>query len=85
MTLGRVSLSWFFPRDASSKVRGRLRGMAGRHYYHVYNPAAALHNGSLRQVIEDDFAKIPQVLGKIRERDPVAAAAEPSAEQGTLF
>jgi DNA polymerase len=85
VTLGRFSLSWFFPRDAIGKVRGSLRQMGGRHYYHVYHPAAALHNGSLRQVIQEDFAKIPRVLEKLREGDPIAAAAPATVEQGRLF
>jgi DNA polymerase len=85
VTLGRFSLSWFFPRDSIGKVRGRLRQMGGRHYYHVYHPAAALHNGGLRQVIQDDFAKIPQALEKIRADGPVAAAVPTSVEQGRLF
>jgi len=85
VTLGRFSLSWFFPGDAIGKVRGSLRQMNGRHYYHVYHPAAALHNGSLRQVILDDFAKIPMALVKIREDQPVAAATPASVEQGKLF
>jgi DNA polymerase len=86
VTLGRFSLSWFFPRDSISKVRGRLRQMGGRHYYHLYHPAAALHNGSLRAVIQEDFTRIPQALDKIREREPVAvAAAEPHVEQARLF
>ncbi|MCH7483792.1 MAG: uracil-DNA glycosylase [Chloroflexi bacterium] len=85
VTLGRFSLSWFFPRDSIGKVRGSLRQMGGRHYYHVYHPAAALHNGNLRQVILDDFAKIPLTLEKIREGQPVAAAAPASVEQGRLF
>jgi DNA polymerase len=28
----------------------------------MYHPAAALHQGSLRQVIEDDFKKLPELL-----------------------
>ncbi len=85
VTLGRFSLSWFFPRDAIGKVRGSLRQMGGRHYYHVYHPAAALHNGNLRQVINDDFANIPRVLETIREDTPVVAAAPAPTEQGRLF
>ena len=68
-------------------MRGSLRQMGGRHYYHVYHPAAALHNGNLRQVIMDDFAKIPLALEKLRESEPVeaAVAVTPSVEQGRLF
>ncbi len=85
VTLGRFSLSWFFPRDAIGKVRGSLRQMGGRHYYHVYHPAAALHNGNLRQVIEDDFSKIPQALEELRQDEPVAAMPAAAVEQGRLF
>jgi DNA polymerase len=28
----------------------------------MYHPAAALHQGSLRKTIEDDFKKLPPVL-----------------------
>lgn len=31
----------------------------------LYHPAAALYNGSMRQTLIDDFAKIPQIIKKI--------------------
>ena len=88
VTLGRFSLTWFFPKDAISKVHGTLRRMGERHFMHIYHPAAALHAGNLRKVIIDDFSRIPAALEKVREsREPVgaAAAAQSSAEQGRLF
>jgi uracil-DNA glycosylase family 4 len=33
----------------------------------LFHPAAALYNGSMRQTLIDDFAKIPAVLEKIQE------------------
>lgn len=88
VTLGRFSMAWFFPKDSISKVHGTLRKLGNRHYYHVYHPAAALHAGNLRKVIQEDFAKIPAALAKVRESQMVAvgatAAAEPVA-QGRLF
>jgi DNA polymerase len=87
VTLGRFSMAWFFPKDSISKVHGTLRKLGNRHYYHVYHPAAALHAGNLRKVIQEDFAKIPAALAKARESQLVAvgaAAAEP-ASQGRLF
>lgn len=88
VTLGRFSMAWFFPKDSVSKVHGTLRRLGSRHYYHVYHPAAALHAGNLRKVIQEDFARIPAALAKARESDAVAvgaaAAAEPAA-QGRLF
>lgn len=91
ITLGRFSLSWFFPRDAISKVHGQLRQADGRFYMHMYHPAAALHAGNLRKVIEEDFAKIPLGLEKVRSlaAAPVTPAsfpeAEPATQQGRLF
>ena len=84
VTLGRYSLSWFYPRDSISKVHGAIRERDGIHYVHMYHPAAALHNGSLRKVIEEDFRKIAQALERAREAGAVAIA-QPAAEQGRLF
>jgi DNA polymerase len=33
-------------------------------YYPMYHPAAALHQGRLRQLIEADMLKIPQLLAQ---------------------
>lgn len=89
VTLGRFSMAWFFPRDAISKVHGKLRRLGNRHYYHVYHPAAALHAGNLRKVIQEDFSRIPAALEKARGSAPelvaVAAVAEPATTQGRLF
>ncbi len=100
VTLGRFSLAWFFPNDRIGKVHGQLRRLGEQHYMHIYHPAAALHAGNLRQVIVDDFSKIPAALAKVRENasasrsaapDPerelagVTAAASPSVEQMRLF
>jgi uracil-DNA glycosylase len=56
----------------------------------MYHPAAALHQGSLRRTIEEDFRKIPGFLEvALREQQPaletVAAPADPQPEQMKLF
>lgn len=35
----------------------------------LYHPAAALYNGSMRQTLVDDFAKLPLVLSKIGQAE----------------
>jgi uracil-DNA glycosylase len=30
----------------------------------LYHPAAALYNGSMREVLKDDFRKIPGIISK---------------------
>lgn len=85
VTLGRYSLAWFYPRDSISKVHGAIRERDGMHYMHMYHPAAALHNGSLRKVIEEDFRKIARALERARETSAASISQEPAAEQMRLF
>lgn len=84
VTLGRYSLSWFFPKDSISKVHGQFRARDGQHYLHMYHPAAALHAGNLRKVIEDDFRKLSKALAKAKEETGVLDE-QPAAEQMRLF
>ncbi|HEU4760335.1 MAG TPA: uracil-DNA glycosylase, partial [Dehalococcoidia bacterium] len=85
VTLGRYSLAWFFPRDPISRVHGQLRLKDGRHFLPMYHPAAALHAGSMRKVIEEDFRKIPEALARAREADRPMAPPAPEPEQMRLF
>ena len=85
VTLGRYSLAWFFPRDTISKVHGQIRQRDGIYFLHMYHPAAALHAGGLRKVIEEEFRRIPEALEKARQDGHAEAPPEPVAEQARLF
>ena len=86
VTLGRYSLAWFFPRESIGKVHGSLRQWGAGHVLPMYHPAAALHAGNMRGVIEEDFRKIPDALAKVRESTAAPLVAEePQAEQMRLF
>ncbi len=101
VTLGRYSMSRWFPGAAISRIHGRPRRFGGRIVLPMYHPAAALHRGDLRPVIEADFALIPGLLEQARSEGarepgtatepsappaPVAAAtAPPSTEQRSLL
>lgn len=94
VTLGRYSLSRFFPGQPISRIHGQGRKFGKQWVVPMYHPAAALHQGSLRRVIEEDFRKIPAyvelALKEYEEaRQPVLAAPSvpetPPAEQGRLF
>ncbi|MCX5996066.1 MAG: uracil-DNA glycosylase [Chloroflexi bacterium] len=70
VTLGRFSMAKYFPGDTISKVHGRSKRIGGIIYFAMYHPAAALHQGNLRRVIEADILKLPAVLaeaGKMEE------------------
>ncbi len=71
VTLGRFSMARFFPSARISSIHGRAQRVGGRTVVAMYHPAAALHQPSLRRVIEEDFSRLP---------DLVAAAASDVAE-----
>ncbi|MBN1180032.1 MAG: uracil-DNA glycosylase [Anaerolineae bacterium] len=83
VTLGRFSMARFFPEARISQVHGQARRFEGMVCYPMYHPAAALHQPSLRRVVEEDMARIPELLGstdQITEYEP-----PPQAEQLKLF
>jgi DNA polymerase len=45
-----------------SKCHGQPKRYKGQVYLPLFHPAAALYNGSMRQTLIDDFARIPRVL-----------------------
>ncbi len=106
VTLGRYSLARFFPGTPISRIHGQGRKLAlsgaegfGRQFVvPMYHPAAALHQGSLRRVIEEDFKKIPAFVDQALQEDQAArlpptpadahvlvTSGAPTIEQGRLF
>ena len=65
VTLGRYSMVRFFPGEAISKIHGKPRKKDGIIYFPMYHPAAALHQGGLREVLKADMQKIPELLGQM--------------------
>ena len=88
VTLGRYSMSRFFPNQAISRIHGRPREANGRILVPMYHPAAALHQQRLRGVIIDDFRTLPELLERARAArvdgaEPTEEA--PPAQQMKLF
>ncbi len=81
ITLGRYSMAKFFPGESISKIHGKAKKQNNMIYYAMYHPAAALHQGSLRKIIEADMRRIPEILAQI-DKIP-EADAEP--HQLSLF
>ena len=81
VTLGRYSMARYFPNQSISKIHGKAIKRDNIIYYAMYHPAAALHQGSLRKVIEADMLKIPQILAQVEK----VTEAEAEPEQLTLF
>jgi DNA polymerase len=62
VTLGRFSMAKFFPNGKIGQSHGQAVHLRGRLLIPMYHPAAALHQPSLRPVLEKDFAKLPELI-----------------------
>jgi uracil-DNA glycosylase len=72
ITLGRYSLSRYFPNESIGKAHGKARKVGNVIVFPMYHPAAALHQGSLRNIIEEDMRKVPMILAQKEEIPEVA-------------
>lgn len=81
VTLGRYSMSRYFPQQAISRIHGTVKQIDGRYYVPMYHPAAALHQQSLRTTILEDFRGLPGVIARARaqRRTSEPLAADPLA------
>jgi DNA polymerase len=57
--------------------------------YPIYHPAAALYTPAMLKVLEEDFSRLPQLLGRVLEQpaeveatEPVLVGAEPAVQLG---
>lgn len=89
VTLGRFSMAKFFgPGRGMRDLHGTTVKYGRTTCLAVYHPAAALRTAALKQVLIDDFAKIPGLLAKAEADFETAdrpIVPEPSPEQLSLF
>jgi len=83
VTLGRYSMALFFPGKGIGKIHGKPMKKDGIIYYPMYHPAAALHQWSLRETIEADMKRIPELLSEIEGLPEVKE--EPPTQQLSMF
>src|SRR5690606_42108254 len=63
-------LKWF-PTARISRIHGQARKVNGRLIVPFFHPAAALHQPTLRQAVEEDFRKLPGYVAQaLAERGP---------------
>lgn len=85
VTLGRFSMARWFKNERISRIHGKAREDDGRVVVPLYHPAAALHQPSLRAVLEEDFRKLPLILDEFRNKREAAADDQPEPSQMKLF
>jgi uracil-DNA glycosylase family 4 len=89
-TLGNFSTKLLSGKQLGiTRVHGQVQQvtLGGRSVllYPLYHPAAALYTPSMLEVLREDFARIPELLGRVAEpapeREPLLAA-EPAVQLG---
>mgnify|MGYP000881017544 FL=1 len=69
VTLGRHSMEYFLPGKRISQIHGRPKriqfGDRPLVVVPLYHPAAALYNGSMREILIEDFVRMPEIIAQI--------------------
>ncbi len=89
VTLGRFSMGHFINNGKISGIHGKPFWSNGRMIIPMYHPAAALHQPSLREVVKQDFARLPEMIASAQETrrdnpDLVALSAPTDEEEETV-
>ena len=83
VTLGRFSMTRYFPDQAIGRIHGQARRFDNVTVVPMYHPAAALHQASLRGTIQEDFLKLPAILEAALKEE--AKPADPEVKQMQLL
>lgn len=83
VTLGRFSMSYFFPGEIISRIHGIPRDWNKKTVVPMFHPAAALHQNKFRIQLQEDFLKLGNLLSS---KPPISRQQETSSpEQLNLF
>ena len=88
VTLGRYAMGKYFPNESITRVRGKVRVKDGQRILPLLHPAAALHQQSLKESIQQDFLTIPDALegpGQTTTSQLEPDPPTPSARQLSMF
>lgn len=67
-TLGRYSMSMFFPDAKISQIHGQPKYDQRRAYYPLFHPAYVLRNGNERPAMARDFAGLLDTVAEVKQR-----------------
>lgn len=69
-TLGKTALETLTEETSISKLHGKLITKDNIELFPLYHPAAALHNPTLRPILESDMYKLKHILGRPKKLNP---------------
>ncbi|MBI3742233.1 MAG: uracil-DNA glycosylase [Chloroflexi bacterium] len=65
ITISRFAMTRWFPDAKISAIHGKPKKFGDLVVLPMYHPAAALHQPSLKRVLEEDFKRVPQILNEM--------------------
>jgi DNA polymerase len=81
VTLGRFSMARFLPNAKVSDVHGQAMWVKGRLIVPMYHPAAALHQPSLKSIVENDFTNLPALIEQAADAPEVVEIEQEEREE----
>ncbi len=88
VTISRYAMARWFPNKKISEIHGKAYRFGNLVVVAMYHPAAALHQHSLRSVLEEDFKKLPEYIknpSKVPSGDGSPAPADEGPQQLKMF
>lgn len=86
ITISRFAMARWFPDKKISEIHGKPKKFGDLVVLPMYHPAAALHQPSLKKVLEEDFKRVPQILKEMANlKEEAAEKQEPPPKQLNMF
>lgn len=85
ITLGRFSMARYFPKTRISNIHGQAKWVQSRLIVPMYHPAAALHQPSLREVVRNDFSRLPEYIEQVQNQDKIEEEQPSDPQQLSMF
>ena len=86
ITISRFAMAPWFPDKKISEIHGKPKKFGGLVVLPMYHPAAALHQPSLKQVLVEDFKRVPQILQEMASlKEEAEEKKTPPPQQLSLF
>ncbi len=86
ITISRFAMARWFPDKKISEIHGKPKKFGNLVVLPMYHPAAALHQHSLRRVLEEDFKRVPEILKEMANlKEEVEEKKEPPPKQMNMF
>lgn len=86
LTISRFAMARWFPNKKISEIHGKPKKFGDLVVLPMYHPAAALHQPSLKRVLEEDFRRVPKILQELAQlSEEPAEKPPPPPQQMSLF